>query len=168
MASVVTLAAVVTIGSAPFKRELQVTIAINSVLLFAFLFGALFKGFRVYYHDVKYKDLADGVNLDWTNVADAVPDAGGDETITGGIVLWFVVTVLIILASIAFSFFVAGVLFVLFWTLNWVFYRSLRLVFKKGRLCRGSVTESLKYSFLYTVLYSGWIVALIEIKSRLV
>ncbi|WP_162903196.1 hypothetical protein [Taibaiella koreensis] len=45
--------------------------------------------------------------------------------------------------------------------LYWIFFRALRLVFRKGPLCRGNLPRSLLYGLYYTVLYNCWIYGII-------
>lgn len=45
--------------------------------------------------------------------------------------------------------------------LYWIFFRALRLVFRKGPLCRGNLVRSLVYGLFYTILYNCWIYGII-------
>jgi len=47
--------------------------------------------------------------------------------------------------------------------LYWIFFRATRLVFKYSMRCKGNLVLSLKYSLLYTTLYSSWVYAIIII-----
>lgn len=41
--------------------------------------------------------------------------------------------------------------------LYWVFFRALRLIFKKAPVCQGNLVKSFLYGLSYTVLYNFWI-----------
>lgn len=45
--------------------------------------------------------------------------------------------------------------------LYWVYFRALRLVFKKSPICEGNMLLSMKYGLIYSLLYSSWIFAFI-------
>lgn len=49
-----------------------------------------------------------------------------------------------------------------------VFFRALRLVFKKGPVCKGNLLKSVTFGLAYTMLYSCWIYAIIFVTHRLV
>ena len=51
--------------------------------------------------------------------------------------------------------------------LSWVFYLALRQVFAKRDVCRGNWPLSCGHALLYTVLYTGWLFALVLIAERL-
>lgn len=52
--------------------------------------------------------------------------------------------------------------------LYWIFYRALRVVFARSRVCRGRLLRSMGYGLLYTMLYTGWIFALLSIGRVLI
>jgi hypothetical protein len=45
--------------------------------------------------------------------------------------------------------------------LYWIFFRALRLIFKKSSVCTGDFFRSLGYALFYTVLYNFWIYGII-------
>lgn len=99
---------------------------------------------------------SDGSELP-TWIGSGLPDASVIAGFILSIVLWIVVSVIT-----AFIFYVLGnivaILFVLIAAvLYWIFFRALRLVLKKSLICRGNLSLSIGYSFLYTVLYTSWI-----------
>jgi hypothetical protein len=45
--------------------------------------------------------------------------------------------------------------------LYWIFFRAMRLIFKKSPVCRGNWPKSIGYGLLYTGLYNFWIYGII-------
>lgn len=45
--------------------------------------------------------------------------------------------------------------------LYWIFFRALRLVFKKSAVCRGNLLKSTAYGFAFSLLYNFWIYMII-------
>ncbi|MFB9079789.1 hypothetical protein ACFFLS_07860 [Flavobacterium procerum] len=45
--------------------------------------------------------------------------------------------------------------------LYWIFFRALRLVFKKSAVCKGNFLKSAAYGFGFTLLYNFWIYMII-------
>ncbi len=45
--------------------------------------------------------------------------------------------------------------------LYWIFFRALRLIFRKSPVCRGNLVKSMAYGLYYTVLYNFWIYGII-------
>jgi hypothetical protein len=43
----------------------------------------------------------------------------------------------------------------------WVFNRALRQVFARSRQCHGRLAPSLGYALVFTILYTGWLFALV-------
>lgn len=60
----------------------------------------------------------------------------------------------IVLLSWYFILFLAAILY-------WIVYRAIRIVLKYSMQCQGNWTLSLKYSFLYTLLYTSWVYGII-------
>jgi hypothetical protein len=141
----------------------------TSILSFAFLlfiFTGLYKGVKLkdnlgsitnQYDREKVKDLKDSINVveDFSFVSDGI----------GGIIANFLLS---LLASFLLGFLIAF-FFAFFWItillfaamLYWIFFRALRLVFKKSSYCKGNYLKSLQYALGYTVLYNFWIYVII-------
>ena len=45
--------------------------------------------------------------------------------------------------------------------LYWIFFRAMRLIFKKSPVCKGNLAKSIGYGICYTVLYNFWIYGII-------
>ena len=78
----------------------------------------------------------------------------------GVVVLIVLVLALWLLANIGLA-----VGLVLFLALSWIFCRALRQVFARSRTCRGRLGPSMGYALLYTVLYTGWLFALVHLAN---
>jgi hypothetical protein len=89
-------------------------------------------------------------------------DSGGDDLVgcLVTLVVWIGVMLLIVLLVWLLAQAIAA-LPVIVVMLYWVFYRALRVVFARSRSCRGRLLRSMGYGLLYTVLYTGWIFALL-------
>ncbi len=177
--------------------ESQITLTIISLCLFAFLTTGLYRGVRLErpakdeldrsIQQFDSRDQAAGprwsdffgfllsfsppdlshVSLPHIDLA-GVSDAGDD--LVGcllTLVLWIGVLILLtillwVLAQVIAALPVFAVV------LYWVFYRALRVVFAKSRACRGRLLRSIEYGLLYTLLYTGWIFALLWIGRYLI
>ena len=93
----------------------------------------------------------------------AVGELGGIAEGLGGFIIAVFAAVLLILfgwAIVLLSWYFVIFLAAIFY---WIFFRAMRLVFKYSIQCKGNFALSLKYSLLYTILYSSWIYAIIVI-----
>ncbi|KAF0143971.1 MAG: hypothetical protein FD156_2245 [Nitrospirae bacterium] len=148
-------------------EELETMASIIALILFVFLSYGLYKGATIIgkplFPELKFVDLslADAPTID-------VPDIDIGDGIGGiivSIILWIVLTVVIFLL-LAFVFTTLwSVLLLLVFALYWIFYRALKIVFLKARLCKGNLGLSIKYSLMYTVLYTGWFFGLIWLSN---
>lgn len=83
------------------------------------------------------------------------------------LVLWIVVLgLLAILIWMLAQFIAALPIFAV--VLYWIFYRALRVVFARSKVCQGRLLRSMGYGLLYTMLYTGWIFALLSIGRVLI
>jgi len=144
--------------------------SILSVAFFLFITIGLYKG-------IKLKDtigkITDNINTKKTAFlkdilpSDLSPIESGLDVAEGiggtvfSIVLWLIVTLIL-----SYLFFALGTIIwfsiLLFLTmLYWIFFRALRLIFKKSAVCNGNFERSVFYGFIYTLLYNFWIYGLI-------
>ena len=176
--------------------ESQITLAIISLCLFVFLTTGLYRGVRLErpgkdeldrtIQQFESRAQATGAprsdllgllfsfgppdlshvslpHLDLPDISD-----GGDDLVgcLVTLVLWIGVLVLLtILLWLLVQFISALPIFAV--VLYWIFYRALRVVFAKSRTCHGRLLRSMEYGLLYTLLYTGWVFALLWI-GRLV
>ncbi len=189
----VTIAALVVILSdRSLFVETQLTLLIIALCLFAFLTVGLYRGVRLERPNKdklgravvefdsregaqgpKWADFLDGlfffppVDLPHIDVPhfDLGDASGVGDDLVGclmTLVLWVAALVLIVALLWLLSQVIAA-LPVIILALYWIFYRALRVVFSKSRLCRGRLLPSMGYGLLYTILYTGWIFAVLWI-----
>lgn len=98
---------------------------------------------------------------------DGIPD-GGDDLVGCllSIVLWVVAAIVITLLVWAIAQVLSVVLPLLGVALYWLFYRALKLVFSKSAECCKQFGPTLKYSLLYTLLFTGWLFVVLEISKQ--
>jgi hypothetical protein len=148
--------------------ELEITIGIIGLALFTFLTYGLYNSLSIINKPIfpKLKEI-DFSKLD---LIGDVPDLviGFEEGILGiigAIILWIVITI-VAFALITFVFTVLwSAILILTFVLYWLFFRAMRLVFLKSSKCKGNLGLSIKYSFIYTFLYTGWIFGIIMISK---
>jgi small-conductance mechanosensitive channel len=164
----VVLATILTlwIGQHRLLVELELTLGIVAVGLFLFLTTGLYLGARVRKNEplvgeLKLVDPGVG-NLD---VGGGIGDIAGAADDPLGCLFAIVAGVLIsIVAVVLMLLFVnlAAVFFFLFMlAVGWIFHRALRNVFAKSKRCRGDILASIAYAGMYTVLYTGWLLAIL-------
>lgn len=86
------------------------------------------------------------------------PEVGeGIGGIVLGIVLWIVMAIVFSIALWIFSNVIIVVVLTFAAMLYWVFFRTLRLVFKNSNKSKGRILESMKWGLVYTTLYNSWI-----------
>lgn len=125
------------------------------------MFVGLYRGYKL------KDDLGDIVNdfkldthsnpLDWlpTDI-DHLELADGCENI----IAWTFVTIVIGLLLFFFGSIIWFSIVSLLAILYWIFFRGLRLVFKKSKICRGDLVQSLKFAIIYTLLSTSWLVTI--------
>jgi hypothetical protein len=97
-----------------------------------------------------------------------IPDAGdGVEGFLLSLLLWLLFSGLILIVIWFFGAVFWAMLLVFTAMLYWIFFRALRLVFKKSSLCKGQVRKSIQYGIGYTLLYNFWIYAIMLISHYL-
>ena len=171
--------------------ELQITLLLISLCLFAFFTIGLYKGVRLEKPPkeqlpppadlsalgelLSHGEIPPVIDLPHLPVdapplphlhvdLPGVPDVGDDLIgclVT--LVLWVVVSIVLVFLFWLLAQFLVTVLPALALGLYWVFYRALRIVFAKSRMCKGRLLPSMGYGLVYTVLYTGWIFAVMWI-----
>jgi hypothetical protein len=144
-----------------FFENSIVSTTILSIAFFTFITIGL-------YHGVKLKDNL-GQIVDKFEMIDTSHLSSGIDSMEpidvgeglGGIILsillWIVIAILLSAALWIFSNVLILVILTFTAMLYWVFFRALRLVFKNSNRSKGSLIESMKWGFTYTVLYNFWI-----------
>ena len=167
-----TAANVYFFGKRSLFFETELTLSLIAAGLFLFLSVGLYRGMRLRRSDLP------GTEVD-TVAADKAIDAmdplshslevagSADDPLSGlvGFVLAFI-------ALLVFGVLLWGILSIgialwvyLLAAVAWTFHWALRQVFAKSRVCRGRVAPSVGYALYYTMLYTGWLFALVWIAS---
>ena len=167
VAATVVIFAIATIVFIISKRsvydELEITISLVALALFGFLWYALYNGARLV-----GKPSMPQIRLVDPSLVDAPPldsfDFGGSiGSIVASIVLAIVLAVLL---AFVLSALWSAVLLLIF-ALYWLFYRAMRIVLLKSFECSGNLAPSLRYAFIYTFLYTGWLFAIVWVSKVL-
>ncbi len=167
-----TLFLVFWLGNSSAWVEWNLALAAVALGLFLLLAGGLYQGVRLARPRPADADVRPMMprRLPLVDAAPALGSIGVElpemsdagDNLAGCLVtfmLWLAATILItILTWLAIEFLVI-VLPALLLGVYWIYYRALRLVFSKSRLCRGRLRLSLGYALLYTFVYTGWLFA---------
>lgn len=161
-------AVVFGIGKQSILVEAEWIVVIVSSCLFLFLLFGLYRGVRV-----RKREPAPGgfefINVEPSDIgldaASGLGDVIGAADDLPGLILapiLFVVFGILLIFLLPIVVNVAWLLlFVFVLMLFWVFRAALRQVFVRSRQTRGRVIPSLGYAGWYTMLYSGWLIAVL-------
>ena len=155
------------------------TIIENSILSTTILSSAFFLFILIgLYRGVKLKDdlgkITDQFDLkkieslkELTPSGGDIPDLdGGIGEIIIGIIVWTIVSIVFGFLLWVFGAILWITILIFMAMLYWIFFRSLRLVFKKSPDCCGQLQKSVLYAFFYTALYCFWIFGIIFIAGN--
>jgi hypothetical protein len=137
--------------------ELEITISLVAVVLFWFLTYALHGGATLvgkpFFPKLRFVDpsILDVISID-------LFDLGGT---IGSIIAWLVLSLLFAFLLMFVLTALWSAILLLVFVLYWLFYRALRIVLVNSEKCRGDLSLSIRYSLIYTVLYTGWLFAII-------
>lgn len=138
--------------------EIEYIIVAVAAFLFIFLAIGLYSGAKMRGKPTAPKLNFMGKALDFSSGIDGL-DFGFDE----GPLAWLFPTIIIIVLFGLFSTIVWAVFLILVFLFSWVIYRTVRLVFIKGFICKGDLKKSILVATQYTLLYTGWILAIVWI-----
>ncbi len=157
------------IGPKNIYNDLLTSVSILSLLLFFVITGGLYKGMSVVddmpklTNKFKFSDFFLVDNFDTNKIE--IDFGEGISGIIFGVLFWIIFTFLI---SFLLSMLLASIwslILVIIMVLYWIFYRAVRLIFRKSEICKGNLMESIKYGLLYTVLYSIWFYAILYLSN---
>ena len=150
--------------------NLLISLSIIAIVLFVFMTYGLFKGIGLVNNFPKFKKFKSGEMIDLPmgkNSVSGVDVGDGIEGLLISIVSWILLTI----AFVIFLVFLEAVLwlsiFVILAMLYWVFFRALKLVFSKAEITQGHFFKSIAFALGYTLLYTGWIFAIIFIAEKI-
>lgn len=172
MSIAITLASVWFYGIGKHKTVIDnslISTSVLSIAFFLFITISLYNGGKLKDNLGKITDHFDSKKLKFLKdingdggFGDSIPEIGdGIGGIIGSIILWIFVTIII-----SYLFFALGTIIWLsiltfLGMLYWIFFRALRLIFKKSSECKGNIERSIYYGFTYTILYNFWIYGII-------
>lgn len=150
--------------------NLLISLSIIAIVLFVFMTYGLFKGIGLVNNFPKFKKFKSGEMIDLPmgkNSVSSVDVGDGIEGLLISIVSWILLTI----AFVIFLVFLEAVLwlsiFVILAMLYWVFFRALKLVFSKAEITQGHFFKSIAFALGYTLLYTGWIFAIVFIAEKI-
>lgn len=104
----------------------------------------------------------DGSGIDAPAVIGEAAGAADDPLgLLLAIVLGVVVSILLVVLLVVFVNLAIGVFFLFMLAVGWIFHRALRTVFARSKRSRGDILASLGYAAFYTILYTGWLLAIL-------
>ena len=172
--------AVALSGERSLFIKLEWTLGVVSAALFAMLAVGHYRGVRLREKDAPAAEMSKVDLSDWQPDSTGLPDmdcpldavdGGGDELgclgVIAGVLLSVVVFFVLLGLLWVFLQFAVIVLFVVTTAIYWVLHLALRQVFAHSEDCRGKLGRSLAFASLYTVLYTGWLFALLFMASSL-
>ncbi|MDU0372563.1 hypothetical protein [Hymenobacter endophyticus] len=156
-----------------FKESL-ISLTILSGAFLSFLSVSLYQG--VWVHD-NFGNLAEHIrrvpfpeHLSGFDAADLDLDFDAGEgcgAIILGLLAWLVVAVVAVVLLWLFAAIAWAVFIILSAVLYWIFFRALRFALRHGRECRGRLVPSIRYAFLYTVVYMCWLYTIVLVAHYL-
>ena len=155
-----------------FKNSLLST-TILSLAFFLFISIGLYKGTKIRDNLGKITDHFDEKKIDFLKeifVDDHTSAPDVDEGILGiivSLILWFIMAVILSYLFWLFGSIIWISILTFIAMLYWIFFRAMRLVFKKSTICRGNILNSILYGFSFTILYNFWIYAIIFMTHRI-
>lgn len=161
IATILTLA----LGHQRLLVELELTLGIVAIGLFLFLTTGLYLGARVRKNEqlvgeLKLVDTGVG-NLDVGSGIDLTSGADDPLGCLFAVIVGVLLSVLIVILMLLFLNLAAIVFFLFMLAVGWIFHRALRNVFAKSKRCRGDLLASIAYAGMYTLLYTGWLLAIL-------
>jgi len=153
-----------------YKNAL-ISTTILALALFFFISIGLYKGWKLkntlgnfshYFSKLKKpgEKEFDGAGLDSLEVLEA---AEGIEGCLVSIAMWLVVGVFGSIILWAIGAFFWGIILVVAGILYWIIFRALRLIFRHSPSCKHNLFQSVKISFLYSILYVSWVYAVLYV-----
>lgn len=144
--------------------NLYISLGIIAIALFLFMTFGLYQGVALIDNFPKFKKYKSGDYIPQIDGIPDFPDIDIDDGFGGillAIILWVLMTLIIILLLIVLDAFFWFSIFIILTMLYWVFFRALKLVFSLSKETKKNIRGSIFYSFIYTLLYVGWIFGIV-------
>ncbi|WP_223034140.1 hypothetical protein [Hanstruepera marina] len=140
--------------------NLYLSLGIIATAIFLFMTYGLYSGIGLIDNFPKFRNFKSGDLLahSGTGPTMEIPSVGdGIGGIVLSILLWIAMSILFVILLIVLEAVFWFSLFIILAMLYWIFFRALKLVFKKSKDTKGDIGISAAYSMTYTLLYVGWI-----------
>jgi hypothetical protein len=146
-----------------------ISTSILSIAFFLFISISLYNGTKLKDNLGKFTDKFDSKKLNFLKeinadhaFGDSIPEIGdGIIGIIMSIILWILATIIISYLFFALGTIIWLSILIFLGMIYWIFFRALRLIFKKSSECSGNVERSIFYGLMYTLLYNFWIYGII-------
>ena len=147
-----------------------ISTSIISIAFFLFISISLYNGTKLKDNVGKITDkinskklnfLKDLTPTDFSGLELGADIAEGIGGIIMTIILWIIVTMVLSFVFYALGTIIWFSILAFLGMLYWIFFRALRLIFKKSAECSGNFKLSIFYGILYTFLYNFWIYGII-------
>jgi len=147
-----------------------ISTSIISIAFFLFISISLYNGTKLKDNVGKITDkinskklnfLKDLTPTDFNGLELGADIAEGIGGIIMTIILWIIVTIVLSFVFYALGTIIWFSILAFLGMLYWIFFRALRLIFKKSAECSGNFKLSIFYGILYTFLYNFWIYGII-------
>ncbi|MEL1252442.1 hypothetical protein AAEO57_01535 [Flavobacterium sp. DGU38] len=169
---VITILSVWFYGIGKHKTVIEnslISTSILSIAFFLFITISLYNGTKLKDSLGKLTDKFDSKKLNFLKELNddggfghSMPEIGeGIGGIIMSIILWILVSIIISYLFFALGAIIWLSILVFLGMLYWIFFRALRLIFKKSSKCSGNIERSIFYGFTYTILYNFWIYGII-------
>ncbi len=169
---VITILSVWFYGIGKHKTVIENSLVSTSILsttFFLFLTISLYNGIKLKDNLGEITNKFDSKKLNFlkefnpdTGLESIIPKVGeGIAGIIISIILWILVTLIFSYLFFALGSIIWFSILLFLGMLYWIFFRALRLIFKKSPECSGNIERSVYYGVIYTAMYSSWIYALI-------
>ena len=147
-----------------------ISLSIFATCFFLFITFGLYNGLNIidnYSHKLQLswknakKRLPESYTSGFTENFDAPEIDDGIGAIILGIIVWIIVTIAIIILLVLLQAIVWLTMILFIIAIYWVMIRGLKLIFSKSKECSDNLPKSMTYAFMYTILYVGWIYAVV-------
>ena len=146
-----------------------ISTSILSIAFFLFITISLYNGTKLKDSVGKLTDTFDAKKLNFLKeingdsfFGNSLPEIGeGIGGIIASIIFWILATIIISYLFFALGAIIWMSILIFLAMLYWVFFRALRLIFKKSAECSGNIERSVFYGITYTLLYNFWIYGII-------
>lgn len=169
---VITILSVWFYGIGKHKTVIEnslISTSIISIVFFIFITISLYNGTKLHDSLGKLTDKFDSKKLNFLKEINddgafghSMPEIGeGFGGIVLSIIFWLIATIIFSYLFFAIGTIIWLSILVFLGMLYWIFFRALRLIFKKSSECSGNIERSIYYGLTYTILYNFWIYGII-------